>query len=75
MFKRTLTPRETEFLNKLRELFIEYNAMIFCNEDNEIAVCVDVSKLYEFNNDISFNDPFDDTDIDALLEDYDKELN
>lgn len=75
MFKRIPTPRETEFLSKLRELFLDFNAMIYCNDDNEICIGVDVDDSHDWSMDLSFNEFFDDTDIDELFEEYNRELN
>lgn len=70
MLKRVLTQKEAEFLDKLQDLFATYNAIIFCKENKEICIEVEVKEENEgWSDDISFNQFLDDTDIDELFED------
>lgn len=68
---RKLTPREIEFFGKLRQLFIDYNAIICCEEAPNLYVVVDFKVESDLSNtDIGFNHFFDDTDIDELFEKF-----
>lgn len=66
--KRELTPRETNFFGKLQDLFLEYNAIIECNENKEMYVVVDVQGDALWQKAISFHEFLDDTDIEELFE-------
>ncbi|WP_455592682.1 hypothetical protein [Bacteroides sp.] len=66
--ERELTPREIGFFGKLQDLFVEYNAIVHCNENKEIYVVIDGNESAMWNHDITFRDALDETDIDELFE-------
>lgn len=66
---RELTTREIEFFGKFRKLFIDYNAIICCEEAPRLYIVVDFKVESDLSNtDIEFNHFLDDTDIDELFE-------
>lgn len=63
-----LSKRETEFLNRLKALIIEYNAEIHCCSTKNIQIIIDAHLNQEWENPIRFSNYLDEFDIDNLFE-------